>query len=130
MAYRKLIETETELVLCHNDLHGSNLIVDEEGTLKGIVDFDELILAPRYVEFGKMHHFSSDFVKDVIEAYEEDPFKRAALLQASVVESLGRNLSNYLKVIPSNDSRIISYVKNVLTEFISRPLVISILNKL
>lgn len=39
-------EKSAEFVLCHSDIHGGNVLIDESGTLY-IVDWDEPIMAPK-----------------------------------------------------------------------------------
>jgi spectinomycin phosphotransferase len=41
-----LLEQHPEFILCHSDIHGYNLLIDNNGTLY-IVDWDSLIFAPK-----------------------------------------------------------------------------------
>lgn len=43
---QKIREQSPECVLCHSDIHGGNVLIDESGTLY-IVDWDEPIMAPK-----------------------------------------------------------------------------------
>ena len=43
---KKIQEQSPELVLCHSDIHGGNVLIDEKGTIY-IVDWDEPIIAPK-----------------------------------------------------------------------------------
>ncbi len=42
----KMIDQTPEFVLCHADIHGGNVLIDEKGTLY-IVDWDDPIMAPK-----------------------------------------------------------------------------------
>lgn len=43
---KKIQEQSPEFVLCHSDIHGGNVLIDERGTIF-IVDWDEPIMAPK-----------------------------------------------------------------------------------
>lgn len=43
---KKIREQSSEFVLCHSDIHGGNVLIDENGSIF-IVDWDDPIMAPK-----------------------------------------------------------------------------------
>ncbi len=57
--------------LCHNDLSGSNLLLNPESDdiLSGIIDFGNAIVMPKYMDFYPLYKISSKLVVDVLNEY-------------------------------------------------------------
>lgn len=67
---------ERPRMLCHGDLWFGNLLVDEEGRLSGILDFDRLALAPPEYELDMLVRFwwyPADFVPEEWESRYPEP---------------------------------------------------------
>lgn len=67
---------ERARVMCHGDLWFGNLLVDYDGGLAGIVDFDRLAMAPPDYELDMLHRFWRspwNFVPEQLEATYEKP---------------------------------------------------------
>jgi aminoglycoside phosphotransferase len=63
-------------VLCHGDLWFGNILVDHQGSLSGILDFDRMALAPADYELDMMLRFWRypwNFVPEQLEATYNDP---------------------------------------------------------
>lgn len=60
----------TGAVLCHNDLHEGNVLVDDTGTVTGFVDVENVIAADRLLDVAKTLQYDLD----------ASPVKRAGLL--------------------------------------------------
>jgi aminoglycoside phosphotransferase len=63
-------------VLCHGDLWFGNILVDSEGSLAGILDFDRMALAPADYELDMLLRFWRypwNFVPEQLEAVYDDP---------------------------------------------------------
>lgn len=55
-------------VLCHTDLHSENVCLNQQGDIVGLLDFDNLCLAPRFMEFTPYLYHSND-LKSWIQKY-------------------------------------------------------------
>ena len=67
---------DRERVLCHGDLWFGNLLVDQEGNLTGLLDFDRASLAPPDYELDMLLRFWRypwNFVPEQLEATYEHP---------------------------------------------------------
>lgn len=67
---------ERPRVFCHGDLWFGNLLVDSEGGLSGIVDFDRIAMAPPDYELDMLHRFWRypwNFVPEQLEETFEQP---------------------------------------------------------
>jgi len=67
---------ERPRVLCHGDLWLGNILVDHQGGLSGIIDFDRMALAPADYELGMLLRFWRypwNFVPEQLEAVYNDP---------------------------------------------------------
>ncbi len=67
---------ERPRVLCHGDMWFGNMLVDDEGGLTGIVDFDRIAMAPPDYELDMLLRFWRypwNFVPEQLEATYEDP---------------------------------------------------------
>ncbi len=67
---------ERPRVLCHGDMWFGNVLVDDEGGLTGIVDFDRIAMAPPDYELDMLLRFWRypwNFVPEQLEATYEDP---------------------------------------------------------
>jgi aminoglycoside phosphotransferase len=67
---------ERPRVLCHGDLWFGNILVDSEGSLAGILDFDRMALAPADYELDMLLRFWRypwNFVPEQLEAVYDDP---------------------------------------------------------
>ncbi|WP_199510711.1 phosphotransferase family protein [Nucisporomicrobium flavum] len=61
----------TGAVLCHNDLHEGNVLIDDEGTVAGFIDVENAVAADPMTDLAKTLQFDP----------EESPEKRAALFE-------------------------------------------------
>lgn len=59
--------------LCHNDLSGSNLLLNPESDdiLSGIIDFGNAIVMPKYMDFYPLYKISSKLAVDVLNEYNK-----------------------------------------------------------
>lgn len=57
-------------VLCHNDLHKGNIIVNNE-TLSGIIDFGDTIYTNYNIEFISIFKWQEEIIIDIKQKYEE-----------------------------------------------------------
>ena len=57
------------LALCHNDLHGENIIINENNRLAGFIDFGEAGINPRISDFFHFYRLAGDFARQVIKEY-------------------------------------------------------------
>jgi aminoglycoside phosphotransferase (APT) family kinase protein len=57
-------------VLCHNDLHEGNVLVDQDGVVTGIIDVENMLAADPLIDLAKTLQYDRD----------HSPLKRAALL--------------------------------------------------
>jgi len=67
---------ERPRVLCHGDLWLGNILVDHQGGLSGIIDFDRMALAPADYELDMLLRFWRypwNFVPEQLEAVYNDP---------------------------------------------------------
>ncbi len=63
--------SETKTALCHNDLSGSNLLInsDEYGVLEGIVDFGNARVIPIIQDFFPLYKISRKLALDTLKIY-------------------------------------------------------------
>ena len=65
------IELPTDnLVVCHNDLHCENIVVNN-GRLSGFIDFGEAGINPRLTDFFHLYRLDRDLAVDVIKEYNK-----------------------------------------------------------
>ena len=59
--------------LCHNDLSGSNLLLNPESDdiLAGIIDFGNAIVMPKYMDFYPLYKISRKLAADVLNEYNK-----------------------------------------------------------
>ena len=57
-------------VLCHNDLHKGNIMVND-GTISGIIDFGDAIYTNYNIEFISIFKWNEKIIIDIKEKYEE-----------------------------------------------------------
>ena len=63
----------TDNALCHNDLSGSNLLLNPESDdiLAGIIDFGNAIVMPKYMDFYPLYKISRKLATDVLNEYNK-----------------------------------------------------------
>ena len=63
----------TDKALCHNDLSGSNLLLNPESDniLAGIIDFGNAIVMPKYQDFYPLYKISRKLATDVLNEYNK-----------------------------------------------------------
>lgn len=63
----------TDKALCHNDLSGSNLLLNPESNdiLAGIIDFGNAIVMPKYMDFYPLYKISRKLATDVLNEYNK-----------------------------------------------------------
>ncbi len=60
---------DDDLVFCHNDLSGSNLLIDDNDAFKAIIDWGNAATMPRTNEFVPLYKISREFANLVIKYY-------------------------------------------------------------
>ncbi len=78
---------EMDKVLCHGDIHEENIIINN-GNLSGIIDFGNVFIGNRNVDFSSILEYDIDFGLSVIEEYEK-----------SIKQNLNRKYILYLQQI-------------------------------
>lgn len=70
--YQSNNKNET-LALCHNDLSGSNMLLnpDKEDILVGIIDFANALVQPKYLDFFPLYKINRNLAAEVIKRYNE-----------------------------------------------------------
>lgn len=63
----------TDKALCHNDLSGSNLLLNPESDdiLAGIIDFGNAVVMPKYRDFYPLYKISRKLATDVLNEYNK-----------------------------------------------------------
>lgn len=69
----------TDTVLCHNDFHGGNFAVNEQGRLSGVFDLGEMGKNYRARDFLSLYSFGRKFVRDVVASYNESSDKKVSM---------------------------------------------------
>ena len=66
-------EVSDDIVFCHNDLSGSNLLIDlnDENILKGVIDFGNSGLFPRTNEFIPLYKIGRELVVQTVGFYNQ-----------------------------------------------------------
>ena len=61
------------LALCHNDLSGSNMLLnpEKEDILVGIIDFANAVVEPKYLDFFPLYKINRNLAVEVIKRYNE-----------------------------------------------------------
>ncbi len=59
------------LVLCHNDLHTENIIVNENNKLSGFIDFGEAGINPSITDFFHLYRIEGKFSRNIINEYNK-----------------------------------------------------------
>lgn len=61
------------LALCHNDLSGSNMLLnpDKEDILVGIIDFANAVIEPKYLDFFPLYKINRNLAVGVIKRYNK-----------------------------------------------------------
>lgn len=69
----KPASSNTDKALCHNDLSGSNLLINPENNdiLSGIIDFGNAIVIPKYQDFYPLYKISRKLAVDVLNEYNK-----------------------------------------------------------
>ena len=69
----KLTLQNTDKALCHNDLSGSNLLLNPESDdiLAGIIDFGNAIVMPKYQDFYPLYKINRKLAVDVLSEYNK-----------------------------------------------------------
>ncbi len=76
----------------HGDLHGANILVDDQDNVTGIVDLDKLPIAPRVYDLAYLLMFSIEW------AYQQR--ESAAMIRAGAVFRARQVISGYTSVAP------------------------------
>lgn len=69
----KLTSPNIDEALCHNDLSGSNLLLNPESDdiLAGIIDFGNVVVMPKYQDFYPLYKISRKLAADVLNEYNK-----------------------------------------------------------
>ena len=69
----KVMYPNTEKALCHNDLSGSNLLLNPESDdiLAGIIDFGNALVMPKYHDFFPLYKISRKLAIDTLNEYNK-----------------------------------------------------------
>ncbi|MBQ8481924.1 MAG: phosphotransferase [Alphaproteobacteria bacterium] len=67
----KITSPNTELALCHNDLSGSNILLnpEKENVLAGIIDFGNAVVMPKYLDFFPLYKIDRKLATDTLKEY-------------------------------------------------------------
>lgn len=93
-------------VLCHNDLHKGNIIVDN-GKLSGIIDFGDTIYTNYNIEFISIFKWQEEIIIDIKQKYEEITGRKL-------------NISFITSVIKMALYSKISYTEGDITKYLKR----------
>ncbi len=63
--------TRADRVFLHGDLGSHNLVVDDDGRIRGLFDFEEACFGDRHHEFRWLPSFGEDFMARAFAAYRE-----------------------------------------------------------
>ncbi len=69
----KIQSPNMTLALCHNDLSGSNLLLNPEkkDVLSGIIDFGNMVVMPKYQDFFPLYKISCKLAVDTLSEYNK-----------------------------------------------------------
>ena len=69
----KNVSPNVENALCHNDLSGSNLIIntEDDDVLVGIIDFGNVVVMPKYLDFLPLYKISRQLAVDTLKEYNK-----------------------------------------------------------
>lgn len=107
------VSCEKNRVLLHNDIWYKNILIDADGIFKGIIDFEEALLWPAYVEYYRIcDHlfFAKNYIEKGSEDYTEIEFVELLIKQYQKAYTTGiiskdqpgrllYSLSTYIKLI-------------------------------
>ena len=94
-------------VLCHNDLHKGNIIINK-GKLNGIIDFSDAVYTNYNIEFESILKWNEEIVVDIMKKYEETTGRKLDMEFISAVAKLSR----YSK-ISRNINEVEKYMKQL-----------------
>lgn len=95
-------------VLCHNDLHKGNIMVND-GKLSGIIDFGDTIYTNYNIEFVSIIKWREKFVIDIIKKYEEITGRKVdlkfviAIVKLAVYSKISYNVKEIKKYLDQLD---------------------------
>lgn len=71
--YRVIAAPDTTTALCHNDLSGSNVLLnpEKEDVLAGIIDFGNTVVMPKYQDFFPLYKISRKLAVDTLTEYNK-----------------------------------------------------------
>lgn len=85
------------LALCHNDLSGSNMLLnpDKEDILVGIIDFANALVQPKYLDFFPLYKINRNLAVEVIKRYNEQVEDKIDIKQTdfTMLAYIGYNLA-------------------------------------
>ena len=69
----KMASPNTEKAICHNDLSGSNILLDDkkDNILAGIIDFGNVIVMPKYQDFFPLYKIDRKLAIDTLTEYNK-----------------------------------------------------------
>lgn len=69
----KIEQMNTVSALCHNDLSGSNMLLNpkKEDVLSGIIDFGNVVIMPKYLDFFPLYKINRKLAVDTLIAYNQ-----------------------------------------------------------
>lgn len=82
----------------HGDMHGGNILIDDDLRVSGIIDVDHLPIAPRIYDLGYHQMFSIEW------AYQHD--HTADAIETATIRTTRRLLGGYQSVSPLTDREI------------------------
>ena len=71
-SYQARSVTRTDCTFLHGDLGSHNLIVDDDGRISGLFDFEEACFGDRHHEFRWLPSFGEDFMARAFAAYQQE----------------------------------------------------------
>lgn len=99
---------EEDDVLCHDDLHKGNVLIDKEGKLNDIIDFGDAVHTNYNIEFVSILKWRKKIVVDIIQKYQEITNRK---LNIEFINSIVK-LAVYSK-ISHNTGEIKEYLKKL-----------------
>ena len=110
----KTASPNLEKALCHNDLSGSNLLLNpkNEDILVGIIDFGNVVVMPKYLDFFPLYKIHRQLAADTLQAYNE-------LTNASITQKqIDFSALNYIGYgLAQNKNNPSPYFMKLLTSF-------------
>ena len=99
--YYKPTLPNTDKALCHNDLSGSNLLLNPESDdiLAGIIDFGNVVVMPKYQDFFPLYKVDRKLAIDTLTEYTLEKRKDRPSFKPEVAKVLENFAGSYQREI-------------------------------